>query len=123
MTLIALATITAGTLYQKRHANHVDLRSGAVVQYAVCAAIYAPLALFLEANEVGGRHGHAVLRRERSLPHANQAEPAGSVGPAAHVDVGQSHGSVAGATARPSRVAAAARRRSQVTKTVRVTPR
>jgi len=49
---IALVGISVGTLYQKRHCAHVDLRSGAVVQYAVCAAIYAPLALFLDARAV-----------------------------------------------------------------------
>ncbi len=49
---IALAGISVGTLYQKRHCAHIDLRSGAVVQYAVCAAIYAPLALFLDARAV-----------------------------------------------------------------------
>jgi drug/metabolite transporter (DMT)-like permease len=49
---IALVGISVGTLYQKRHCAHVDLRSGAVVQYAVCAAIYAPLALFLDARPV-----------------------------------------------------------------------
>jgi len=49
---IALVGISVGTLYQKRHCAHVDLRSGAVVQYAVCAAIYAPLALCLDARAV-----------------------------------------------------------------------
>ncbi len=49
---IALVGISVGTLYQKRHCAHVDLRSGAVVQYAVCAAIYAPLALLLDARAV-----------------------------------------------------------------------
>jgi len=46
--LVALAGISVGTLYQKRHAGHVDLRTGAAVQYAVCALAFAPLALFLE---------------------------------------------------------------------------
>jgi drug/metabolite transporter (DMT)-like permease len=43
--LVALAGISVGTLYQKRHAGHVDLRTGAAVQYAVCALAFAPLAL------------------------------------------------------------------------------
>jgi drug/metabolite transporter (DMT)-like permease len=47
--LVALAGISVGTLYQKRHAGHVDLRTGAAVQYAVCALAFAPLALFVEA--------------------------------------------------------------------------
>jgi drug/metabolite transporter (DMT)-like permease len=44
----ALAGISVGTLWQKRHAAHVDLRSGAVIQFAACAALYAPLVLVFE---------------------------------------------------------------------------
>jgi drug/metabolite transporter (DMT)-like permease len=47
---LALVGISVGTLYQKRHAGHVDLRTGAAVQYAVCALAFAPLALILEAS-------------------------------------------------------------------------
>jgi len=49
---IALLGISIGTLYQKRHANHVDLRSGAVIQFATCALVYAPLALLLDTRAV-----------------------------------------------------------------------
>ena len=49
---IALAGISVGTLYQKRHCARVDLRSGAVVQFAACAIVYAPLALMLEERPV-----------------------------------------------------------------------
>jgi drug/metabolite transporter (DMT)-like permease len=49
---IALVGISVGTLYQKRHAGHVDLRSGAVIQFAACALVYAPLALLLDARPV-----------------------------------------------------------------------
>ena len=49
---IALAGISVGTLYQKRHCAHVDLRTGSVVQFAVCAAIFVPLALFAETRAV-----------------------------------------------------------------------
>lgn len=43
---IALAGISVGTLYQKRHCAHIDLRSGSAIQFAVCTVIFAPLALF-----------------------------------------------------------------------------
>jgi drug/metabolite transporter (DMT)-like permease len=44
-SLVALAGISVGTLYQKRHCAHVDLRSGAVVQFIACALLFVPLAL------------------------------------------------------------------------------
>jgi len=49
---IALAGISVGTLYQKRHCAHIDLRSGSAVQFIVCAVVYAPLALFVETRPV-----------------------------------------------------------------------
>jgi drug/metabolite transporter (DMT)-like permease len=49
---IALAGISVGTLYQKRHCAHVDLRSGSAVQFTVCALAYVPLALLLEGRPV-----------------------------------------------------------------------
>ncbi|HEX4884866.1 MAG TPA: EamA family transporter [Casimicrobiaceae bacterium] len=48
-TACALAGISVGTLWQKRHASHVDLRTGAVIQFAACAALYLPLALAFES--------------------------------------------------------------------------
>jgi len=45
---VALAGISVGTLWQKRHASHVDLRAGAAIQFAACAIVYLPLVLFLE---------------------------------------------------------------------------
>jgi drug/metabolite transporter (DMT)-like permease len=50
--LIALAGISVGTLYQKRFCSRVDLRTGAVVQFAACALVYAPVALMLEPGGV-----------------------------------------------------------------------
>ena len=50
--IVALAGISVGTLWQKRHAGHVDLRAGAAIQYAVCAAAFAPLALFVETTPI-----------------------------------------------------------------------
>jgi len=49
---IALVGISVGALYQKRHASHVDLRSGAVIQFAACALVYAPLAWLLDTRPV-----------------------------------------------------------------------
>ena len=49
---IALVGISVGTLYQKRYCAHVDLRSGAVVQFATCALVFAPLALVVETRQV-----------------------------------------------------------------------
>jgi drug/metabolite transporter (DMT)-like permease len=45
---VALAGISVGTLWQKRHASHVDLRAGAAIQFAACAIVYLPLVLVLE---------------------------------------------------------------------------
>jgi drug/metabolite transporter (DMT)-like permease len=42
--VIALIAITAGTLWQKRHCPHFDLRTGAAVQYAVSLVITLTLA-------------------------------------------------------------------------------
>ena len=44
----ALAAISVGTLWQKRHASHVDLRTGAVVQFLACALVYLPLVVLFE---------------------------------------------------------------------------
>ena len=53
ISLIAIATalagISVGTLWQKRHASHVDLRTGAVIQFAACTLVYLPLVLLLES--------------------------------------------------------------------------
>jgi drug/metabolite transporter (DMT)-like permease len=49
---IALAGISVGALYQKRHAGHVDLRTGAAIQFAACAVVYAPLAWLFDTRPV-----------------------------------------------------------------------
>jgi drug/metabolite transporter (DMT)-like permease len=49
---IALFGISVGTLYQKRYCTHVDLRSGAVIQFTACALLYLPLALALDHRPV-----------------------------------------------------------------------
>jgi drug/metabolite transporter (DMT)-like permease len=46
--VIALVGISVGTLYQKKYCGRVDLRSGAVIQFAACTALYAPIVAFVE---------------------------------------------------------------------------
>jgi len=48
----ALAAISVGTLYQKRFCSHVDMRSGAVIQFASCALVYLPIATAFEGSPV-----------------------------------------------------------------------
>lgn len=47
-TLIALAGVTAATLYQRTFAPAADLKAASVIQFAVSLAILAPLALAVE---------------------------------------------------------------------------
>jgi drug/metabolite transporter (DMT)-like permease len=47
-TLVALAGITAATLYQKRFSPTADLKAAAVIQFAATLAVVAPLALAVE---------------------------------------------------------------------------
>lgn len=48
LCVLALVSITAGTLYQKRFCPRFDLRTGAAIQFGASAAITLPLALWLE---------------------------------------------------------------------------
>lgn len=50
--LIALAAITAGTLYQRIFCPTVDLRAASVVQFAASLLVLAPLAVAIENFEV-----------------------------------------------------------------------
>ena len=52
LSLLALLSITAGTLYQKRYCGAVDLRTGSVIQFAAAAAVVLPLALTFETMRV-----------------------------------------------------------------------
>jgi drug/metabolite transporter (DMT)-like permease len=47
-TLIALAGVTAATLYQRSFAPHADLKAAAVIQFAASAAVLGPLAVAVE---------------------------------------------------------------------------
>ncbi len=48
----AVLSITAGTIYQKRHCGGMDLRSGAVIQYVAAFAATLPLALAFEDKAI-----------------------------------------------------------------------
>ena len=51
-TLIALAGVTAATLYQRTFAPHTDLKAAAVIQFAATAAAMGPLAVAIEGFQV-----------------------------------------------------------------------
>ncbi|GAB4182121.1 MAG: DMT family transporter [Thalassobaculales bacterium] len=52
LCVVALAGITAGTLYQKRFCAEMDLLSGSAVQYAAAAAFVGALSLTLETGVI-----------------------------------------------------------------------
>ncbi len=49
---LALVSITAGTLYQKRYCPSFDLRAGSVIQFAAGLLLLLPLALLTETMQV-----------------------------------------------------------------------
>jgi drug/metabolite transporter (DMT)-like permease len=51
-TVIALAGVTAATLYQRTYAPHADLKAATVIQFAASAAVLAPLAVAVEGFKV-----------------------------------------------------------------------
>jgi drug/metabolite transporter (DMT)-like permease len=57
----ALFGISVGTIWQKRHASHVDMRAGAVIQFSACAIVFAPLALVVESSAAVRWTGEFVL--------------------------------------------------------------
>ncbi len=50
--IISLLGITLGTLYQKRHAHGMDLRSGSAIQFAAAALPMAALSLIFEDGRI-----------------------------------------------------------------------
>jgi len=52
LSVMALLSITAGTLYQKRFCGAVDLRAGSVIQFCAAGAVLLPLALAFETMRV-----------------------------------------------------------------------
>lgn len=51
-TVIALAGVTAATLYQKRFSPRADLKAAALIQFAAALAVLLPLSLIFENFEV-----------------------------------------------------------------------
>jgi drug/metabolite transporter (DMT)-like permease len=62
LSFLALASITFGTVWQKRHGAAVDLRAGAAIQFAAALVVLAPFTL-LESREVrwSGEFAFALL--------------------------------------------------------------
>jgi drug/metabolite transporter (DMT)-like permease len=52
LSVLALVSITAGTLYQKRYCGAVDLRTGSVIQFSAAGLVLLPLALAYETMQV-----------------------------------------------------------------------
>ena len=48
LSVLALLSITVGTLYQKRYCGTVDLRTGSVIQFSAAGLVLLPLALAFE---------------------------------------------------------------------------
>ncbi|MDR7051643.1 drug/metabolite transporter (DMT)-like permease [Duganella sp. 3397] len=48
LCVLALVSITVGTLYQKRYCPQFDLRTGTVIQFAASTVVILPLAIVLE---------------------------------------------------------------------------
>lgn len=48
LCLLALLSITLGTLYQKRNCAHFDLRTGTIIQFAASIVVLLPFAIFYE---------------------------------------------------------------------------
>jgi drug/metabolite transporter (DMT)-like permease len=51
-SVLALGSITVGTVWQKRHGVGVELRTGAAIQFLAAAVVMAPFALLFETPEV-----------------------------------------------------------------------
>ncbi len=48
LCVMALLSITIGTMYQKRYCQHFDLRTGTIIQFAASGVVILPLAIWLE---------------------------------------------------------------------------
>ena len=59
--LIALLSITIGTLYQKLHVTPVDVRAASVVQFAAALAVTLPLALLEEGAATWNAHAIGAM--------------------------------------------------------------
>ncbi len=52
LSVLALASITLGTVWQKRHGGGVDLRTGAAIQFMAAVGVIAPFAFLFETREI-----------------------------------------------------------------------
>jgi drug/metabolite transporter (DMT)-like permease len=52
LAVLALASISFGTVWQKQHGAGVDLRTGAAIQFVAAAVAMAPFALLLESGRI-----------------------------------------------------------------------
>lgn len=52
LSVMALLSITVGTLYQKRLCGAVDLRTGSVIQFAAAGIVILPFAMWLETMQI-----------------------------------------------------------------------
>ena len=48
LCVMALLSITIGTMYQKRYCPHFDLRTGTIIQFAASCVVVVPLAMIFE---------------------------------------------------------------------------
>ncbi|MGE0876320.1 MAG: DMT family transporter [Burkholderiales bacterium] len=51
-SVLGLLSLTLGTLWQKRYCAHVDMRTGAAIQFAAALAVIAPIAFVFESMQV-----------------------------------------------------------------------
>ena len=52
LCVLALISITVGTLYQKRYCAHFDLRTGTLIQFATSVVVLLPFAIFFEHLDI-----------------------------------------------------------------------
>ncbi len=52
LSVVALVSITLGTVWQKRFCPTVDLRTGAAIQFSAALLLLGPVALFVESHQV-----------------------------------------------------------------------
>lgn len=53
LCVMALLSITIGTMYQKRHCPHFDLRTGTIIQFAASSLVVLPFAIWFEDFSLG----------------------------------------------------------------------
>lgn len=52
LSVLALVSITLGTLWQKKYCARVDLRTGAAIQFGAALALLAPISLLAETHQI-----------------------------------------------------------------------